>query len=105
MRDHERDLKGKKKDPEEKRGAVWELLFTLFGVSWVFPSTVRETLLGWNGLFVGKRRKIVWRAGPLCIFWTIWKTRNRIAFDDEVLSIQRLKTSFLNSLWSKTKRL
>ena len=69
----------------------------------MFPSSVRETLLGWNGLFVGKRRKIVWRAGPLCIFWTVWKTTNRIAFDDEVLSIQRLKTSFLNSLWSETK--
>ena len=69
----------------------------------MFPSPVREALLGWSGLFVGKRRKIVWRVSPLCIFWTVWKTTNRIAFDDEVLSIQRLKTSFLNSLWSETK--
>ena len=69
--------------------------FTLFGVSWVFPSSVRETLLGWNGFLMGKRRKIVWRASPLCIFWKIWKTRNKITFEDEVLSIQRLKTSFI----------
>ena len=72
----------------EKSRALWEMLFTRFGVSWVFMSLVRETLLGWNGFFVGKRRKIVWRAGPLCIFWTIWNTRNRIAFEDEVVHLK-----------------
>ena len=69
----------------------------------MFPSSVRETLLGLNGFFVGKKRKTVWRAGPLCIFGTVWKIRNRIAFEDDVLSIQGLKTYFLNSLWSETK--
>ena len=87
----------------EKTRALWEMLFTLFGVSWIFPFSVRETLLGWNGFFVGKKRKTAWRESPLCIFQTVWKTRNRIAFEDEVLSIQRLKTSFLNSLWPGTK--
>ena len=32
------------------------------------PSSVRETLLSWNEPFVGKKRKKVWRMGPLCIF-------------------------------------
>ena len=68
----------------------------------MFPSSVRETLLGWTGSFEGKKHKLIWRAAPLCIFWTVWKTKNRIAFEDEELSIQRLKTSFLNSLRSKT---
>ena len=36
-------------------------------------------------------------------FWTIWKARNGVAFKDEVLSIQHLKTSFVNLLWSETK--
>ena len=85
----------------EKIRALWEMLLTLFGVSWVFLSSVRETLLGWIGFFVGKKHKTVWRAGPLCIFWTVWKTRN-ITFEDEMLSIQRLETFFLNSLWSET---
>ena len=87
----------------EKTRVLWEMPFTLFVVSWVFPSSVRETLLGWNGFLMGKSCKIVWRASPLCIFWKIWKTRNKITFEDEVLSIQRLKTSFINSLWSETE--
>ena len=69
----------------------------------MLPTTVKATLLGWDGSFVGKKKKEVWKAGPLCIFWTVWKTRNKIAFKDDVLSVQRLKSSFIFFLWSKTK--
>ena len=61
----------------------------------MFPSSVKETLLGWRGSFVGKNRKVVWQASPLCLFWSIWKVRNRIAFEDSALSIQGLKASFV----------
>ena len=43
-----------------------------FGVSWVFPPSVRETLLSWHGSFVDKRHKKAWAAALLFIFWTIW---------------------------------
>ena len=69
----------------------------------MLPSSVRETLLNWHGSFVGKKGKKVWRAAPLHIFWTVWKTINRLAFKDDELSIQRLKYSFLFSLWSEAK--
>ena len=69
----------------------------------MFSSSVREILMSWNGSFVGKKHKKVWRVGPLCIFWTIWKAKNKIAFEDDVLSIQRLKGSFVYLLWSETK--
>ena len=36
-------------------------------------------------------------------FWTVWKARNKIAFEDDVLSIQSLKSSFVYFLWSETK--
>ena len=49
---------------------------------------------------MGKKRKVAWQ-GPLCLFWVIWKARNSIAFEDCVLSIQRLKTSFVYLLWSE----
>ena len=69
----------------------------------MFPSSVKETLLGWRGSFVGKKRKAVWQVGLLCLFWVIWKARNNIAFEESVLSIQRLKASFVYLLWSETK--
>ncbi|RVW43830.1 Triphosphate tunel metalloenzyme 3 [Vitis vinifera] len=47
-----------------------------------WPATVKEMLLGWNGTFVGKKRKVVWKASPLCLFWTVWKTRNKVAFEE-----------------------
>ena len=86
-----------------KTRVLWDLLFNLFGLSGVLPSSVRETLLSWHGSFVGKKRKKVWRAAPLYIFWMVWKARNRLAFKDDVLSIPRLKYSFVLSLWSEAK--
>ncbi|WJZ99896.1 hypothetical protein VitviT2T_018303 [Vitis vinifera] len=48
--------------------ALWDLLFTLFGVSWVMPFSVRDTLLSWNGYFLGKNRRKVWEL-PLFTFF------------------------------------
>lgn len=87
----------------EKTRVLWELLFALFRVFWVLPSSVRETLLGWHGLFVGKKRKKDWSVGTLCFIWTVWKVRNRIAFEDDMLSIQMLKSAFVCFLWLETK--
>ena len=83
-----------------KTRVLWNLLFSLFGISWTLSCTVKATLLGWNEVFVGKRRKRAWKMAPLCIFWSIWKERNRLAFGNEELSLQRLKYSFVCNLWS-----
>ena len=47
--------------------------------------------MGWDGAWVDKKRKTVVKVAPLCLFWSVWKVRNSIAFDDGVLSLQRLK--------------
>ena len=57
-----------------------EIVLVLFGVHWVFPETVKEVLIRWRGPFVGKKRKKIWKFIPLCIFWTVWKERNMLAF-------------------------
>ena len=81
---------------------LWHLLFSLLGVSWVLPSSVREALLGWHGSFMRKKRKKA-PATPLCLFWTVWKERNSRTFDNEGRSIQGLKSSFACNLWAWCK--
>ena len=39
-------------------------------------------------------------AAPLSLFWAIWKKRNRIVFEDEIFSLNRLKLSFISALIS-----
>ena len=86
-----------------KARVLWELLFALFGVMWVLPYSVRDTFLGWHSTFMGKKCSKVWMAAPLCLFWAVWKERNRIAFENEELSIHRMKNSFVCNFWSWTK--
>ena len=51
-----------------KARVLWELFFSLVGVSWVLPSSIKETLLSWHGLVVGKKHMKVSSATPLHIF-------------------------------------
>ena len=82
---------------------IWEITLVIFGVQWVFPESVIEVLLSWRGSFVGKKRKKIWKSIPLCIFWTVWKERNRIVFRGGSLDIQKFKYSFVCNLWSWAK--
>ena len=62
-----------------------------------------DSLLGWCGSFVGKKRKKAWKLAPLCFFWMVWKERNRMMFDNEEFSVHRLKYYFVCSFWFWTK--
>ena len=80
---------------------LWDIILALFGVLWVFPETVKEVLFSWKGPFVGKKRKKIWNSITLCIFWPVWKERNRLTFGGgRSLAIQKLKNSFVCNLWS-----
>ena len=83
--------------------ALWDIIFGLIDIKWVLPEIVKETLISWRGSFVGKKRKKIWKSVPLCIFWMVWKERNRLAFRGGVVNIQRLKSSFVCNLWNWAK--
>ena len=74
---------------------LWELILSIIRFGWVFPFSVQQVLLAWQGTKVGKKRKKVWRAAPLCLFWTVWCERNRVVFNNEPFSAYRLKNSFI----------
>ena len=76
-----------------------ELLFSLFGITWVISKTVRETLLSWKCFFKDEKwKKKVWKVEPPCLFLAVWKIWNEIAFRDDLLSMQKLKISCLSFL-------
>ena len=83
-----------------KAKVLWDLVFSLFGVNWVLPSAVSDTLLSWCVSFKDKKHRKIWWATTLCLFWMVRKERNRIAFDNEVLLIQRMKNFFVCNLFS-----
>ena len=82
---------------------LWDLLLSIVGISWVFSNTVLHTLIAWQGAAVGKKRKKIWLAAPLCLFWNLWRARNRLVFENETPSVQRIKANFVTNLWSWAK--
>ena len=41
---------------------LWDLLLAIFRVNWVFPKSVRETLISWQGSFVERDgRRLGWQ--------------------------------------------
>ena len=38
---------------------------------------------------MGKKCKKVWEADPLYLFWTIWRKKNRVSFDNEAFFAQQ----------------
>ena len=79
---------------------LWDLVLSIVGISWVFPHSVLHNLLAWQGAAVGKKRKKIWLATPLCLFWNLWNARNRLVFENKVPSAQRIKDNFVTNLWS-----
>ncbi|RVW44551.1 Vacuolar protein sorting-associated protein 60.2 [Vitis vinifera] len=81
----------------------WSIIWSSYVPPKALPSLVREMLLRWQGSFLGKGCKKPGKVVPLCIFWTVWKERNMLAFDNAELSVQRMKNSFVCNLWSWTR--
>ena len=49
---------------------------------------------------MGKKRKKIWMATPLCLFWILWHEKNRVVFENEVTSVHRIIANFVTNLWT-----
>ena len=87
----------------KKSYKLWSLVFRSFGISWVLPRSVADTLLGWWN-WPGKHLSSIWNLAPLCLMWCLWREWNRRTFEDMDSSDAQLLASFSGSLfdWSRT---
>ena len=76
--------------------------FYTFWVSWVLPLSIRD-FVGLARFFSRKKVQEGLASKPFVLVWTVWKAQNRIAFDNEVFSIQKLKRDFVCFLWVESK--
>ena len=51
-----------------------------------------------------QKKKKIWMAAPIYLFWTVWGERNRAVFEDVVPSVQRMKNDFVYVLWFLVKK-
>jgi hypothetical protein len=58
------------------------MVFGLFGVYWVMPSSTLELLKCWQGSFGNHRNFPIWRAVPHCLMWSLWGECNGRSFED-----------------------
>ena len=77
-------------------------MFRYFGIFWVLPRSVVDTLLGWWN-WPGKHVSSIWNLAPLCLMWCLWRERNRRTFEDMESSDDQLLASFNGFLfdWSR----
>jgi hypothetical protein len=61
--------------------ALWNTIFSRFGMSWVMPRRVIDLLAClWS---LGRPMSAtVWKMTPICLFWCLWRERNNRSFED-----------------------
>ena len=73
---------------------LWNLVFTLFGISWVMPRGVEDLFACWSGIRGNLNSGAIWKAAPHCLMWCSWRERNSRTFSGEEQLVPKLKFSF-----------
>lgn len=82
---------------------LWSMFINQRGISWVMPQVLTDALISWNregSITIQKER---WKIVPARIWWTLWKERNQICFEDKENSLQKIKLNCLGlfHFWGK----
>jgi hypothetical protein len=86
---------------------LWDLVFAMFGISWVMPARVRDLFDCWLGKMGKYPIHMIWRAVPHCLMWCLWRERNLRTFEGCEQHVAELKLLFLRTLfeWMASTRL
>jgi hypothetical protein len=86
--------------------ALWNNIFSRFGISWVMPRRVLDLVACW-WKSRRSRTSTTWKMVSICIFWCIWKERNLRCFENLESSLEEALELFLHTLylWSEALEL
>jgi len=78
--------------------ALWNNIFSLFGISWVMPRSVLDLVACWwkSGRYGSATS---WKMVPICLFWCIWRERNLRCFENLESSLEEVLELFLHTLY------
>ena len=74
------------------------MVFGLFGVNWVMPSSVVGLFACWQGHFGHLCNGVIWKIVPPCLMWCIWNERNNRCFEDSERAMPDMKLLFFRTL-------
>ncbi|XP_028085054.1 uncharacterized protein LOC114286155 [Camellia sinensis] len=69
---------------------IWSRILHWWGIQWVIPGFVNGLLNWCTGIKLKKHEKMIWRAIPLAVLWSIWKQRNDSIFDNAQVDLDGL---------------
>jgi hypothetical protein len=55
---------------------LWDLVFSMFGITWVMPRRVMEIMACWHEKVSKRGNGVLWDMIPHCLMWGIWRERN-----------------------------
>ena len=82
----------------EVASALWDAIFSRFGMAQVMPRQVFDLLAYWWSS--GRRRSVaVWKMVPTCLFWCIWQEMNNRYFEDLERSLEDISSLCFHTLY------
>lgn len=81
-----------------KTWVLWSLIFTLSGMYWVTPKSVREALGAWCSALAKKQRRKAWSLATLCLLWIVCSIAMGLLLNAWLKNFISIPDSFLNFL-------
>jgi hypothetical protein len=79
----------------EVTSALWTVIFSHHGLSWVTLNQVIDLFACWRGLYDSSKSAIVWKMMLSCLLWCLWRKMIERSFEDRKRTVVELSLSSL----------